>query len=40
MKKAVANQRKVWEILLRRQQLTAEYMLQNLPNLPRRKRLF
>lgn len=39
MKLAVANQRKVWEILLRMQQLTAEYMLQNLPNPPRRKRL-
>ena len=39
MKKAVANQRTVWEILLRMQQLTAEYMLENLPNPPRRKRL-
>ena len=39
MKKAVANQREVWAILLRMQQLTAEYMLQNLPNPPRRKRL-
>ena len=39
MKKAVANQRKVWETLLRMQQLTAEHMLQNLPNPPRRKRL-
>ena len=39
MKKAIANQREVWEILLRMQQLTAEYMLQNLPNPPRRKRL-
>ena len=28
MKQAVANQRKVWEILLRMQQLTAEHMLQ------------
>lgn len=39
MKKAVANQRKVWEILLRMQQLTAEHMLHHLPNPPRRKRL-
>lgn len=39
MTKAVANQREVWEILLRMQQLSAEYMLQNLPNPPRRKRL-
>lgn len=39
MKTAVANQRKVWEILLRMQQLTAEHMLQNLPNPPRHKRL-
>jgi hypothetical protein len=39
MKKAVANQRAVWEILLRMQQLTTEHMLQNLPNPPRRKPL-
>ena len=39
MKKAIANQREVWEILLRMQQLSAEYMLQNLPNPPRLKRL-
>jgi len=39
MKKAIANQREVWEILMRMQQLSAEYMLQNLPNPPRRKRL-
>ena len=39
MKKAIANQRKVWDDLLRMQQLTAEYMLANLPNPPRRKRL-
>jgi hypothetical protein len=36
MKKAIANQRDVWEILLRMQQLSAEYMLRNLPNPPRR----
>jgi hypothetical protein len=39
MKKAVANQRHVWAILLRMQQMTAEFMLKNLPNPPRRKRL-
>jgi len=39
LKQAIANQRKVWDSLLRMQQLTAEYMLQNLPNPPRRKRL-
>ena len=39
MKQAIANQREVWEILLRMQQLSAEFMLQNLPNPPRRKRL-
>lgn len=39
MKKAVANQREVWEILLRMQQLSAEFMLQNLPGPLRRKRL-
>lgn len=39
MKKAIANQREVWEILRRMQQLSAGYMLQNLPNPPRRKRL-
>jgi len=39
LKAAVANQRQVWKILLQMQQLTAKYMLQNLPNPPRRKRL-
>ena len=39
MKTAVANQRNVWAILLRMQQMTAEFMLKNLPNPPRRKRL-
>jgi len=39
MKKAVANQRKVWDILLQMQHQTAEYMLTNLPNPPRRKPL-
>ena len=39
LQKAVANQRKVWDTLLQMQQITAEYMLANLPNPPRRKRL-
>jgi hypothetical protein len=39
LKAAIANQRKVWETLLRMQQLTATYALENLPNPPRRKRL-
>ena len=38
LKKAIANQRVVWEILKRMQHLTAQYALQNLPNPPRRKR--
>jgi hypothetical protein len=36
---AITNQREVWEILMELQQLTAQYMLQNLPNPQRRKRL-
>ena len=39
MKQAIANQRKVWAILLRMQRLTAEFVIQNLPNPPRRKHL-
>jgi hypothetical protein len=39
LKKAIANQRKVWDALMQMQQLTAEYALENLPNPPRRKRL-
>jgi hypothetical protein len=39
LKKAVANQREVWKILLQMQTLTAKHMLENLPNPPRRKRL-
>lgn len=38
LKEAIANQRQVWDILLQMQQLTAQYMLENLPNPPRRKR--
>jgi hypothetical protein len=36
---AIANQRKVWNTLMKMQQLTAEYLFENLPNPPRRKRL-
>jgi hypothetical protein len=36
---AIANQRKVWDILMQLQQMTAQHVLQNLPNPPRRKRL-
>jgi hypothetical protein len=36
---AISNQRKVWDILMKLQQLTARHVLQNLPNPPRRKRL-
>ena len=39
LKRAIANQRAVWDDLLRMQRLTAEYMLQNLPHPSRRKRL-
>ena len=39
LKEAIANQRRVWEILERMQHLSAQHALQNLPNPPRRKRL-
>jgi len=39
IKEAIANQREVWDTLMKMQQLTAEYMFENLPNPPRRKRL-
>lgn len=39
LKAAIANQREAWEILQEMQKLTAQYMLENLPNPPRRKRL-
>jgi hypothetical protein len=39
LKGAIANQREVWDILMELQQLTAEHMLDNLPNPSRRKRL-
>lgn len=39
LKAAIANQRQLWESLMKMQQLTAQFMLDNLPNPPRRKRL-
>lgn len=39
LQRAIANQREVWDILQQLQQLTAQHVLQNLPNPPRRKRL-
>jgi hypothetical protein len=39
LKEAIANQRQLWDTLLRMQQLTANYALENLPNPTRRKRL-
>lgn len=39
LKTAIANQRQVWDTLMRMQQLTAEHVFENLPNPPRRKRL-
>jgi len=39
LKQAISNQRKVWDILMQLQRLTARYALENLPGPPRRKRL-
>lgn len=39
LKRAVSNQREVWDILMQLQHLTAEYVLENIPGPPRRKRL-
>lgn len=39
LKKAVANQRQVWDILLQMQRLSLQYMWKNLPQASRRKRL-
>ena len=39
LKQAIANQRKLWDTLLRMQQIATDYMLQNLPNPPRRKKI-
>jgi len=39
LKSAIANQRKVWALLDRMNQLTLDYMWKNLPSTSRRKRL-
>jgi hypothetical protein len=39
LKRAVSNQREVWDVLMQLQQLTAQHALENLPGPPRRKRL-
>ena len=39
LKKAVANQRRVWDTLMQMQHLATRFALQNLPNPPRRKSL-
>ena len=39
LKEAIAKQRKVWDTLMKMQQLTAKYVFERLPNPPRRKRL-
>lgn len=39
LKKAISNQREVWNILMQLQHLTAEHALEKLPGPPRRKRL-
>ncbi len=39
LQEAIANQRKVWDLLLQMQQQTVAYMWKNLPSTSRRKRL-
>jgi phosphodiesterase/alkaline phosphatase D-like protein len=39
LKRAVSNQREVWDVLMQLQQLTAQHALEDLPGPPRRKRL-
>ncbi len=39
LKEAIANQRKVWDILMKMQHQTVAYMWKNLPETTRRKRL-
>jgi hypothetical protein len=39
LKQAISNQRKVWDILMQLQQITAHHALENIPGPPRRKRL-
>ncbi len=38
LKQAISNQRKVWDILIQLQQMTAQHALENLPGPPRGKR--
>jgi hypothetical protein len=39
LQEAIANQRQIWDTLLRMQHLTAQHALDNLPNPARRKHL-
>jgi len=39
LKKAIRNQRQVWDILLQMQRMSLEYMWENVPGPTRRKRL-
>ena len=39
LKKAIANQRRAWDLLTQMQKLTLRYMWKNLPGTPRRKTL-
>jgi len=39
LRTAIANQREVWDILLRMQQMSLQHMWANLPSTSRRKRL-
>jgi hypothetical protein len=39
LKAAIANQRKVWDLLMQMQQLSVRYMWKNIPGTIRRKRL-
>jgi len=39
LRTAIANQREVWDILLRMQQMSLQYMWGNFPSTSRRKRL-
>jgi hypothetical protein len=39
LKEAISNQRELWDILMKLQQLTAQHAPQDIPGPPRRKRL-
>jgi|SRR5579859_4284344 len=39
LRRAISNQREVWDILMQLQQLTAQHALKNIPGPPRRKRI-